>query len=138
MVSHKTGLKRGRIPKICRRMREALRQRQGFTIVSVMVAFVLLMISISMFYGAVVTSQNMMDRARQLDRTAEQAARVFYENDYGQITPAAEEPARMTLRERDGKGSIEVRAERREVELPAADGGETAETEAFSLYYYGK
>ncbi len=138
MVSHKTGLKRGRFPKICRRMREALRQRQGFTIVSVMVAFVLLMIGISMFYGAVVTSQNMMDRARQLDRTAEQAARVFYENDYGQITSDTEEPARMTLRERDGKDSIEVRAERRKAELPAADGGETAETEAFFLYYYGK
>lgn len=60
-------------------VRAVLSAQDGTTIVSVIAAFVLLLIGISMFYAAILTAQRMLERSQEMDRKAEQTLRTFYE-----------------------------------------------------------
>ena len=51
---------------IKKRMKTILSSRRGSSIVSVMAAFVLLLIGIAMFYTAVLASWNMLNRAETM------------------------------------------------------------------------
>ena len=65
--------------KVKKRLRTVLSSRRGSSIVSVMAAFVLLLIGIAMFYTAVLASWKILNRAETMNLAAEQVLRQFYE-----------------------------------------------------------
>lgn len=112
---------------IKKRMKTILSSRRGSSIVSVMAAFVLLLIGIAMFYTAVVASWNMANRAETMNLAAEQVLKQFYEGGYGQnlsvvsdteILGEADSPV-ILLQEVDGTASLEIHASHEQVVLEA-------------------
>ncbi len=112
---------------IKKRMKTILSSRRGSSIVSVMAAFVLLLIGIAMFYTAVLASWNMLNRAETMNLAAEQVLKQFYEGGYGQnlsvvsdteILGEADSPV-ILLQEVDGTASLEIHAAHEQVVLEA-------------------
>lgn len=69
-----------------RPVREILASNGGMTIVSVLVAFVLLLLGISMFYAAILASQRMLNKAHEIDLATQQALEEFYEGGASGLT----------------------------------------------------
>ncbi len=92
-------------------VRRILSSDDGTSIVSVISAFVLLLMGISMFYAAILASQRMVDKAKQIDLASQQALEQFYEEETvsGQGAEEETEYSVISLREIDGNDRISVR-----------------------------
>lgn len=62
-----------------KKIRRVLAGNGGFTIVSVLCAFVILLIGISMFYGAIRVSLRLEQEARRMDQAAQRLLECYYE-----------------------------------------------------------
>ncbi len=125
--------------KVKKRLRTVLSSRRGSSIVSVMAAFVLLLIGIAMFYTAVLASWKILNRAETMNLAAEQVLRQFYEGGYGQNvseTSEADIPV-ITLQEVDGTASLEIHAAHEQVVLEAeVEQGSETERYPVRMYYF--
>lgn len=74
-----------------------IRNKKGTTIVSVLIAFALLLVAIAAVYGSVITSQNLLQKSRDSREKSDALIRAYYE---GELTGITEEPlkVRVTVR----------------------------------------
>lgn len=91
-------------------VKKILASSDGTSIVSVISAFVLLLMGISMFYAAILASQRMLDKAEQMNLASQQALQHFYEEGAaaGQEAGSESESTAITLREIGGNARISV------------------------------
>ena len=119
-----------------KKLKKVLSSCRGTSIVSVMAAFVLLLIGIGMFYTAILASQNMLRRAENMNLALEQALELFYEGGYTG-TQAETKGQVITLQEKDGTAELEIRAEHKQVTLETVpEQGREAKSYPVTMYYF--
>lgn len=114
------------------RLAEIKKSRRGTTMVSVIVAFVLLMLAVMMLYTAVITSMNLLTKARRNEKKSAWAVEEFYK-DYkpegGTGTISLSKPAAATYDGFSVKGFLNN-------EVIKVSGEAEGETETITFYYY--
>lgn len=105
------------------RVKKILRQQGGFTIVTVLAAFVLLLIGISMFSKAAVMSVRLEHKAKELNRESQRLLEVYYGLEEGE---AQEQERQNTYQQESEPGraweKVSEEAKREAMILYEADG----------------
>lgn len=119
-----------------KKLKKILSSRRGTSIVSVMAAFVLLLIGIAMFYTAILASQNMLQRAERMNLAVEQVLEIFYEEGYTG-TQTGTDGQVITLREKNGTDELQIRAghEQATIEVEPESGRE-GQSYPVTMYYF--
>ncbi len=114
-----------------KKIRRVLAGNGGFTIVSVLCAFVILLIGISMFYGAIRISLRLEQEARRMDQAAQRLLECYYEElsaggsaaGTGGAAARENEKERVSFIEKDGSGRFGIEAAYTGWENAAEDDG---------------
>jgi Tfp pilus assembly protein PilV len=112
----------------------------GSSLVSVMVAFVLLMIGIAGFYASIRVSRNLLNRAEDLNTATGVALQYFYENvKTDEYATAGEKATFQLIAEDAASGStplFTMEGFPKTATVTVADRTDSSKTVTYSMYYY--
>lgn len=120
-----------------------VKNADGSSIISVLVAFVMLLIGIEAFHTAISTSENLVRRAESLNAATGEVVRKFYEN-YPTRVEWSDFNYILTVYRVDKDGNslgsgFDLHGKLSNMEFEATlpkDGGSGDETMTYSMYYY--
>ena len=120
------------------RIKCKLHEKNGSSIVSVMVAFVILMIGIAGFYASITVARDMMNRAESLSEATGVVVERFYSDiDSSSPLDAASYYEFAVSEKSSGANVFSLQGVPLEAQLVATpDGGEAADSITFNMYYY--